>query len=298
MRRGVILGAAGGRYRVYLDGEEIRATLRGRMKQGDERVLVGDRVAVAIQADGSATIEDVEERRSVFQRRRPGGGHGVRAVVANVDQVVAVGAARQPDWDPPLMDRFVAVAEANQVAVTIVVNKCDLEPHPERLAGPYQGAGYRVLFTSVPQRCGLDDLRAVLRGRVSVFAGPTGVGKSSLLNAIQPGLRLRTRDVGRRGGRHTTVAADMHPLAEGGFVVDTPGLRDVGLWGLEPLEVARAFPEFARHARECRFDNCRHLEEPDCAVARAVERGEIAASRLDSYRKLLGEALAAARPWA
>lgn len=293
-----MLGATGGRYRVFVDGTERLATLRGRMKQGAGRVLVGDEIELAVHADGSATIEEAAPRRSLLQRRSPAGGRGVRAVAANIDQVVVVASVGAPAWDPQLVDRFLAVAEANALPAALVINKCDLGDHAEPLAAYYREIGYPVLLTSATARRGLDGLKELLIGRVSLFTGPTGVGKSSLLNALQPGLRLRTGPVGRRAGRHTTVAAEMHPLNGGGFVVDTPGLRNIGLWGLDSLEVARAFPEFARHAGACRFDNCRHLEEPGCAVIAAAERGEIAATRLDSYRRLLGEALAAARPWA
>jgi ribosome biogenesis GTPase len=265
----------------------------------EESVLVGDRVTLVVQPDGGATIEAIHPRRSLLQRRSPGRSHGVRAVAANVEQVVVVGAARSPDWDPGLIDRFTAVAEANHLPALLVINKVDLEPRAEALGQPYHLAGYPVLLTSVKQDRGIDQLRDALRGNASLFTGPTGVGKSSLLNAVVPGLRLRTADVSARSGtgRHTTVAAEMHPLDGGGFVVDTPGLRDIGLWGLDPLEVTAAFPEFAELPR-CRFDNCRHGEEPGCAVQAAVAGGQLARSRYDSYRRMLSEAELASRPWA
>ena len=263
-------------------------------------MLVGDDVTVELHPDEAATIEEVHPRRSVLKRRTPGKSHGEREVAANVDQVVVVGAARHPDWNPHQMDRFTAVAAANDLPLLVVINKCDLVDDCRAAVAPYEQAGYAVLLTSARDGRGIDELRTRLEGHVSLFTGPTGVGKSSLLNAVQPGLRLRTAAVSAKShtGRHTTVSAEMHPLSGGGFVVDTPGLRDIGLWGLEPPEVAAAFPEFAERATQCRFDDCRHLAEPGCAVVAAVERGEIVPSRLESYRHMLEEAYRAARPWA
>jgi ribosome biogenesis GTPase len=297
----VVLARVGGRYAIWSDGRVWDAVLRGRMKhRRAETVLVGDRVVLANVADPPATIESVLPRRSLLQRRSPGRARGERAVAANLDQVVVVGAARMPDWDPFLMDRFTAVAEANHLPVSVVINKGDLAPEAATLGEPYRQAGYGVLVTSVVSGAGIVELRLLLGAHVSLFTGPTGVGKSSLLNALVPGLRLRTGDVSPRShaGRHTTVAAEMHPCLDGGFVVDTPGLRDIGLWGLRPQDVSEAFPDVRRHGADCRFDNCRHCEEPRCAVRGAVEAGMLASSRYGSYRKMLEEAEAAARPWA
>ena len=284
---------------MYSDGDYLEASLRGRLKQGSTRILVGDVVTVHRHPNSSITIEEVHPRRSLLKRRTPGKKHGERNVAANLDQVVVVGSARRPDWDPHLVDRFTAVARASDLPMVLVVNKCDLVERCSDFGEPYERAGYAVVYTSVPEERGVEELRGHLEGHVSLFTGATGVGKSSLLNVLQPGLKLRTGEVSAksRAGRHTTVAAEMHPFGRDGFVVDTPGLRDIGLWGLEPQEVAAAFPEFAAFVGHCRFDNCRHLQEPGCAVAEAAERNEIASSRLESYRWLLDEAMRAARPW-
>lgn len=295
----MVLSRAGGRYRIHGADGVVEASIRGRLKRTSEHVLVGDVVSVHTHADGAVTIEDVRERRSILRRRTPGRAHGVRNVAANLDQIVVVGAVRNPDWDPHLIDRFIAVAAANALPIALVLNKCDLVEDCSAYGTPYRPTGYPLVYTSALERRGLDTLRDLLAGRTSLLTGPTGVGKSSLLNALQPGLRLRTGAVSTRSraGRHTTVSAEMHPFAYGGFVVDTPGLRDVGLWGLEPQEVAAAFVELTAHVGACRFDNCRHLQEPGCAVVAAVARGEIASSRLDSYRRMLEETHVSARPW-
>lgn len=294
------MSKSGGVYRVLIGDSVVAASLRGRCKQQHaKRILVGDRVEVSIHADGSRTIEGIGERKTVLCRRSPGKAGAVREVAANVDQVVVVGAARDPNWNPHLIDRFLAVGEANDLETVLVVNKCDLTGDTAKLIAPYHSAGYLVIHTSVILGEGLAALRELLDGHISLLSGPTGVGKSSLLNALEPGLKLPTAAVSSRTrtGRHTTVAAEMHRFGDSGMVVDTPGLRDIGLWGLLPEEVAAAFPDVEEYAGECRFDNCRHLEEPGCAVLRALEQNELAKCRHDSYRQLLAEAERAARPW-
>ena len=294
-----MLSKTGGVHRVALGMEEVEAQLRGRLKQGSHRILVGDVVTTMRHEDGSITIEQIDPRSSVLKRRTPGKQRGVRAIAANLDQVIVVGAALDPQWNARLMDRFVVVAEANDLPTTVVVNKADLVDDAAELIAPYEVAGYQTIITSAKTTRGIDELATHLRDHVSLFTGPTGVGKSSLLNLLQPGLHLRTAEVSEksRGGRHTTVAAEMYPLSIGGFVVDTPGLRDIGLWGIEPSEVARAFPELRERLGDCRFDDCRHLAEPGCAVLAAAEAGELNATRFESYRTMLLEAIEAAPSW-
>jgi ribosome biogenesis GTPase len=192
-----------------------------------------------------------------------------------------------------MLDRFLVIAEANGLLARIVVNKCDLvAPEAARaLFAEHVAAGYPVHYTSVKTGEGLEALRAELAGRSSALSGPSGVGKSSLMNELFPGLELRTAAISDsvNKGRHTTVGAVLHPLPGGGFLADTPGLREVGLWGIDPAELPHCFPEFVPLLGSCRFADCLHTVEPACAIRDAVERGTIARGRYESYVKLREE---------
>jgi ribosome biogenesis GTPase len=295
--RGTVRRAAGGIYEVELEsGEVVPATLRGRLKleqRTGERVVAGDLVEVERQADGTASIESVAERRTQLARRAPGQGAARRAkvIVANVDQVVIVFAAAHPEPRLRMLDRFLVLAESNELAAVVVVNKVDLigEAAARSAFGDYEAAGYPVLYTSVATGAGLSELRARLCGRTSVLTGPSGVGKSSLLNAVEPGFALRTGAVSTAvgKGRHTTVTAELFPLACGGYVADTPGLRELGLWGIPAEELDHYFPEFREYLGECRFGfGCSHTHEPGCAIREAVASGKIPVERYESYRAL------------
>lgn len=279
------------------DGSTTRATLRGRIKRDastGDRVIAGDRVTVERQSSGDYTIERVEPRRSQLVRRAPGSSRAKpKVIIANPDQVLVVMAAAHPEPRLGMLDRLLVLAEANGLAASIVVNKMDLVDEADVTArfAPYVAAGYPLILTSVPQARGLDQLREAVCGRSSVLTGPSGVGKSSLLNALEPGLGLRVGHVSEavRKGRHTTVAAQLIPLACGGFLADTPGLREVGLWGIEEGTLDTLFPEFRPFLGDCRFrHSCTHTHEPDCAVRQAVETGEVSRERYDSYVRMLG----------
>lgn len=317
---GVVLSGTGGVWQVRLDDERtVDASLRGRLKKdldrtgprdrsargsqraGDpERVLklaVGDHVDVVAEPgpDGLTVyrITGIAPRRSKLARRAPGGAFGERVVVANLDQVLVVFAAANPEPHPRMLDRFLVIAEANDLLARVVVNKCDLADDPSVHArfADYERAGYPVHYTSVTRGTGIEALRAVMQGRVSALTGPSGVGKSSLMNALFPGLTLRVGAISEsvNKGRHTTVGALLHPLPGGGFVADTPGLREVGLWGIDVRDVATCFPEFRPWLDRCRFADCTHLVEPGCALREAVAQREVSRSRWESYAKLRDE---------
>jgi ribosome biogenesis GTPase / thiamine phosphate phosphatase len=302
--RGVVLRGTGGVWHVLTDsGERRDVALRGRLKQEERtKLAVGDEVSIEPDARGGAwAIGEIYPRRSHLARREPGGGHGERIVAANIDQVVVVFAAAEPEPHPRMLDRFLIIAAANDLPARVVINKVELTGEGQARArfADYQRAGYPVHLTSVKGQLGLEELHAALSDRVSVLTGPSGVGKSSLLNAIYPGLRLRVGEISRSvmKGRHTTVGAEMHPLPGGGFVMDTPGLREVGVWSLSPDELDRCFLEMRPFLGRCRFGDCTHRVEPGCAVREAVARGEVGAARYDSYLKLYGELEESAERW-
>jgi ribosome biogenesis GTPase len=296
---GLILRAQSGFYTVRTDdGRDVECRLRGRVKkdrQATDLVVIGDRVRISLLPDGTGMIEEVDERRSRFSRRQPGprGSWKEDMLVANVDQVLVVFACADPMPHVRMLDRFLVVAEHNEVQAVVVANKVDLVGLDRARAtfGVYEEIGYAVHYVSAREGIGVEELADRLAGRTSVVAGPSGVGKSTLLNAVQPGLRLETGEVSEalHKGRHTTTSAELHPLAAagGGYVADTPGLRELGLWQIPVEELPWCFPEFVPHLGSCGFNDCSHLHEPRCAIRAAVDAGEIPPARYDSYRRLL-----------
>jgi ribosome biogenesis GTPase / thiamine phosphate phosphatase len=295
---GTVLERDGAVYRVAVPNGEIRAVLRGKVKRDTPKVVVGDRVQLETEPTGEYYgIMSVEPRTTLLERRVPE-GRGTRPVAANIDEVFVVTATVDPAPIPQLIDRLLVVAEANSIPAAVVVNKIELDPGCE-LIQRCQGAGYPVFPTSAKTGQGIPELSAALKGRTSVVTGPSGAGKSSLLNAVQPGLKLRIGEISARvrRGKNTTVAAVMLPLDAGGFLVDTPGFSEVGLWGIEPRELASCFPEMRPFIGLCRYADCRHVTEPGCRIRSAAESGEIQADRLESYRVLLEELEAAPKDW-
>jgi ribosome biogenesis GTPase len=268
------------------------------VKLDTPKVVVGDVVRLEVDPGGELHgIVGVEPRRTVLERRVPE-GRGARPIAANVDQVLVVTATRTPDPIPQLIDRLLVLAEADGIPAGVILNKVDLDPGTA-LAERCRRAGYPVYPTSVKTGEGMDSLKAALAGRASVVTGPSGAGKSSLLNAVQPGLKLRTGEVSRRirRGTNTTVSSVMLPLLAGGYLVDTPGFSEVGMWGIDPRTLAECFPDFRPFLGDCRFADCRHRTEPGCRVREAVDGGGISADRHQSYLALLEELESQPEEW-
>ncbi len=306
--RGTVLNGTGGIWVVRTtDGTTVDASLRGRLKQESAKMklAVGDEVTIAQdESEGAWAITEIHPRRAVLARRAPGKARGERIVAANVDQVLVVFAAAKPEPHVRMLDRFLVIAEGNDIPARIIFNKVELVGGPsgvDAIARDYERAGYDVHRTSVKAKIGLDELRGVLAGKTSALTGPSGVGKSSLCNALFPGLDLRTAEISEsvNKGRHTTVGALLVPIPDalGGFVVDTPGLREVGMWGLPSVDLAHCFPEFRPFLGNCKFQDCSHGHEPNCAVRSAVESGQISRERYESFLKLREELSDAERQW-
>ena len=291
-RHGLIIKAQSGFFTVETDAGLVVCQLRGKLKQGratGDIAALGDRVEITILDDGSGVVENVEERKQALVRLdpRPQGKYQ-QVLLANADQAVFIFACANPNPKLKMLDRFLIIAEKQKIPPIIVANKTDLVTDASEVFGLYETIGYRVIYTSVKENRGVEELRAALAKKISAFAGPSGVGKSSLLNTLQPGLGLAVNEISKvmNKGRHTTVTREMFALNGGGYVADTPGWKSLALWDTEPEEVDAYFPELAPLVAECQFSDCSHTHEPGCAVRAALDAGKIHPARFDSYLKL------------
>lgn len=299
IREGLVVRSTGSWIDVETDEGIVPSKVRGKFRLAEDDVTnpvaVGDHVTLRLNEDGTGFITDIHERRNWLSRRAAGRRVGVEHVIAaNVDRAWLVQSIRQPKINPGVIDRFLVMAESNDISPAIVFNKADLMKKADEevvleLRDLYADLGYPVLMTSAVTLDGVDAFREGLAKDISLVTGPSGVGKSSLLNAVEPGLELTTAEVSEKTnkGRHTTTYTALYPLSTGGYVVDTPGIREFGIFDLEPEELSYYFIEFRPYLPECRFLNCTHDHEPGCAVQAAVEEGKISDIRYYSYLNIL-----------
>ena len=320
MLNGLVIKAQSGFFTVHTEEGNFVCRLRGRLKEewsDTDLVAVGDRVRISLVEESGGMlegmIEEVTERERALARLAPSRGRGSRhwtrrgylseheqIIIANPDHVVFVFSCAKPKPHLRMLDRLLVGAELQDIPAVICANKIDLVSHEEAhaLFDIYEEIDYPVIYTSAKSGAGVDDLHDLLRGRISALVGPSGTGKTSLLNAMQPGLGLRVREVSQatRKGRHTTVVPQLVPLdddastdSEQGWVADTPGLRALALFDVDPEEIDAYFPDIAPLVTYCRFSDCNHTAEPDCAVKEAVEEGEVSQHRYESYTRLREE---------
>jgi len=294
-QRGVVVEVSSSLCRVDVDGRSLMCGIRGSLSAQDTGftnvVAVGDEVVISQNGSDQGVVEAVLPRRSVLARPDVFSPHLRQVIAANVDQLLIVASWREPHLWPELVDRYLITAERNNLVPIICVNKVDLaedEAACRAALQPYVDLGYRVLFTSARTGEGIGRLRKVLHGKMTVVAGLSGVGKSSLLAAVQPGLQLRVGEVSEysRQGQHTTAQVSLLKLQAEGAVIDTPGIREFGLSGLGRAELVRFYPEIAAVQWRCRFNDCSHTHEPGCAVKVAVGQGLVSEMRYHSYEKI------------
>lgn len=295
--QGLVVRSTAGFVDVRIDGRVVQARMRGRLKntpRTTDLCVIGDQVMV-LEPDGrSFVVVEVLPRERRFSRRQPGRGPEKEDVlVANLDQLMVTFCHGRPTLNPRLLDRFLVIAEHQHVEPLIVMNKADLrDPADEGWEKSYESLGYQVLTVSAGTGEGMEALTAALHDKISAFVGPSGVGKSSLINRVLPELELNTASVSDHHGkgRHTTRVATLHALPDGGFLADTPGIRELGTWALPIAHLDQCFPDLAAYRDGCTFRSCSHTHEPQCAVMDAVTAGDIDPERYESYVRLREEA--------
>lgn len=301
MLEGVIVKSTGSWYQVSLpDGKKYDCRIIGKFRLNGKKltnpVAVGDKVKLVLEADNKGLIKEILPRQNYVVRQSPRKKHFLHLLASNIDQAVLFMTVVHPNLKQGFIDRFLLMIEPHNIPAAIVFNKADIYDEDalltfEYLKAVYEAIGYQVLLTSAITPQGTEELRTLLKDKITLVSGQSGVGKSTMINYIQPHLQLKTEEISDYSGKgqHTTTFAEMHPLDFGGFVIDTPGIKTLAFTNLEPMDVAHNFREFFVLSKNCKFHDCSHRQEPKCAVRQALEEGAISELRYVNYLKILEE---------
>lgn len=299
--KGLVIKNTGSWYTVKTDdGNIVESKIKGNFRlkgiRSTNPVAVGDRVEIIRNQEGTAFISAIEDRRNYIIRKSQNLSKQSHIIAANVDQAFLLVTVNYPQTSTTFIDRFLASAEAYSVPVVLVFNKTDLLSEEERhyqdmMMTLYETVGYQCVAISAEKGDGVDTLLPLLHDKITLLSGNSGVGKSTLINRILPGVNLRTAEISdsHNTGMHTTTFSEMLLLPDGGYIIDTPGIKGFGTFNMEPEEISGFFKEIFRFSKDCRFNNCTHTHEPGCAVIKAVEDHYIAASRYQSYLSMLND---------
>ncbi len=300
LEQGIVIKSTGSRYRIlYGDGNVVDCTIKGKFRvrelKNTNPLAVGDRVLFEFEPGNSyGVITELLDRKNYILRKASNLSKQSQIIAANIDHVFLMFTISSPETPVEFIDRFLITAEAYRIPASLIINKTDLyneeeETRMEYLVSVYEMIGYKCFRISVKNRTGLDSLAALMKDKISLIAGNSGVGKTTLLNAFNPALKLKTEEISdyHRQGKHATTFPEMHLMPFGGYLIDSPGIRGFGVFDMDRNEIYHFFPEIFRISKGCRFYNCLHLDEPDCAVINAVEKGEIDPLRYRSYLNIL-----------